>query len=749
MLRALGFKKTETGLSRDEATPLILKQAHDFELALHAMDYLLDDRTDEGLHLISDDPNSTIKTLASGVIKFLEFTLGFEPEVMKQAGEVLTKAENLSHRDRAKYQKMKLKTSSIFPPGTEYAVTYAEANLLNALIMLLSESMIESAKALYKLRKAYQTLDEVFTIINKHEELQTLAGGRIIPDSFNDSTSSFNSGASINTFADIPFPLSSEQINDPEITVIAEKVRQMRQSRLNGAHIGNTPASDRLRSKLGEPEKTKIESESPGPDSTSKLLDDNQATVDEFIVSGANLCFGILQLVLSLIPPAIGKVLSIVGFKGNKESGLKKIWKATEKRNIHGCIGLLALLVFYDGPFQFTDADFDIPTAPGSTTSDTVSSIATCTKNLDLQKTRSAKRMDSESKAFQGIGKPTLLHPGKKLEDALLYARALFPHSALWLLQESRLLTSRGRPEEALTLMNSIDRKIEMKQVEALLLFDKIMVLVFLHKYEEVPGEVEKLLSVNEWSPGLYTYLAGSCYVELYRMCEMGLITDETQLKKKDEYKAKAEELILKAPTFTKNGKVMSKQMPFDKFLLRKITQFEKTAKANKVGLVDAIGTSPVHELAYFWNGYNRMPEEHLLIAKKCLEYTVGNHAKIPEEENQKMIRNFLQSITARRLGELSQGQELLDEKVLSNIIVLQPGNSKEPFKFIKHTEDPWLYPSTLYEKALFVWKSQGIEGLEESKGWLRRAQDYADDYELSTRVSMKIKAALDRIEAL
>ena len=746
MLRALGFRRQET-LSQDEATPLILQQAHDFELALQSMDYLLDDRTKEGLHLIEDDPNCTIKVLANGVIKFLEATLGFEPEVMKKAGEILTKAETLSHRDRSKYQKMKLKTSANFPPGTEYAVTYAEANLLNALIMLLSESMIESAKALYKLRKAYHTLDEVFVLIREYEarqKLQKQKEGDLnnIP---NQSSSTINSDTS-SVFADIPFSLSTEQLKDTKITGFAENIQRMRSLRLNGAHIGNTPATDRLRSELGY---NKEASETVDSDSNStaeqRAIDESQSTVDEFIISGANLCFGILQLVLSLIPPAIGKVLSVVGFRGSRENGLKMIWKSVEGRNVHGCIGLLALLVFYDGPFQFTDADFDIPdlSRTKSTTSTTHSE-----QKLSLQKTLSQKRMRSESFAFQGVGKPTLLHPGKKLEDALLYARALFPHSALWLLQESRMLASRGRLEEALDLMDSLDRKIEMRQVEALLVFDRTMILIFLHKYERAAQDLKTLVDINGWSPGLYTYCAGCCYLELYRMCKMGIITDKEELKREGYFRKKAEQLILEAPQYSRSGKINGKQMPFDKFLIRKITQFEQTAQTYKVDFIDAIGTSPVHELAYFWNGYNRMPEEHLQIATKLLDYSVSEHAKVPEIQNQSMIRNLLQSITLRRLGEFSKGDELIDKKVLKYIIELD--DPREPdYRFIRHTDDPWLYPTALYEKALFVWKESGINGLEESKEWLKRAQAYSDDYELSTRVSMKIKAALDRLEDL
>ncbi|CAI4046527.1 hypothetical protein SUVZ_11G2300 [Saccharomyces uvarum] len=722
MFKVFGFgaKEEIPELSQEEKTKAILKQAHDFEQALRAMDYVLDDNADEGLALLDasdakEASDQTINALARGVIEFLEATLGFEAEEMKKASATLAKAETLSLKSREKAQKSGLKSSSLYPPGTVYAVTYTESCLLHALLMIFSESMMEAAKAILKLRKSYYMLQEILETIksaNKAKKMRLSSG-----DEDKDSTpATFITGGDAFNSVDIPYELTPEEQKDKDLLQFAEQIHSMRAERLSGAHIGNSPAINRLRGELG----LKAMEDLPKKEITdhqvlSDDLDLGQATIDEFIHSGVNLCFGILQVVISLLPPAIGAVLSVVGFRGSREEGLRLVWRATKQRNVHGCIGLLGLMFYYDGPFQFTDDDFDIPAA---------------VKDSDNDDEDSDEELDG----------PTLLHPGKILEDALLQSRALFPNSALWLLNEARMLSGKGRLEEAVALMDSIDvSKIRMRQVKSLMIFDRAITLIHLHQYDRAADDILSLLDISDWSHAFYTYFAGCCYLENWRMCEMGIMESD----KKDEYQRKASELIFSSVDLLGKKTFKSKNLPLDRFILRKVEQFK--AKEADLGVdnpLDAIATSPVHEIAYFYNGYNRMSEEHLKLSKKMLtEYK--NPAIDALDSDQELIKDLLVSLTLRRLGHIQEGCDLLDEKVLPEFFSVQGGKAK----YIKKTEDPWAYPTALYERALFTWKLKGIEGLSESREWLLRAQGYADDYELSTRVGMKIKAAIDRVD--
>ncbi|ODV93961.1 hypothetical protein PACTADRAFT_4857 [Pachysolen tannophilus NRRL Y-2460] len=296
MLRVLGLKQERTKeLSIEEQVSKIIKQAQDFEICLTAMDYVLDDRPAKGLALI-EGKDEAIYKLATGVVLFIEFTLGFEEESRIKAQKTLAEAENLSYKAKNNNEKLKLKTSSIYPPGTEYAVAHAEATLLNALTMLLSESVIDSAKALYKLRRAYYILDEIHKSMMSPDNKKTASGSSLslLPDVTSISLSS--DASNVNKFADIPLPLTSQQKRDAQIVEQCEKVYEMRKNRFDGLNIGNSSANSRLRTDLG------LHSEIASKSTESIIStanDPNTSTIDEFIHSGVNLCFGILQVVLS------------------------------------------------------------------------------------------------------------------------------------------------------------------------------------------------------------------------------------------------------------------------------------------------------------------------------------------------------------------------------------------------------------------------------------------------------------------
>ena len=824
----------------------VLLQVYDFEIGLQAMDLLLDDRNKEGTELLKtkqkehsehcEDPGAIFK-LALGVMEFLEATLGFELETISRAHKTLSESEETSLSHSKYNQKNSIKTSRIYPPGTEFQVTYAELTLLNALIMLVQENntMVDQVKALMKLRRAYQILDSTN---RKIKELEPL---------FNINLAKFQSQAMEGSFSSVDLPgfelpsdgSSASLSEDMILMKNLEQVYQMRKRRIDGFNFSSSgsqvdlfrddasfyksnnalsssfaPASglqrpckssslanayfandhgkpesrfsmaQREENGVNSPEDDNESFESAASTSAavsklklnysrpltpvrdgysesivscvtdqSKSATDSHmhvSTIDEFIHSGVQLCFGILQVVLSLIPPTIGRVLSIVGFKGNRHVGLKMLWRTSiTSRNIHGDLALLCLLVFYDGPIQFIDNGFQIPGHDDESVTDI----------LDISNLSTI----SDSQLEIIVKNPSLYTP-----QLLKKARIFFPHNGLWILQEGRILAAQNKITEAIKLMQDFtsnpNTEIRMEQVKALLIFDRAMFYAFVHDYDNAARDFSSMLDISSWSPAVYLFMAGACYLEKWRMIKSDVIQYASEKEKQENlayYAEKADYNLKLAPTYvpgyganaaSKKGGIggSNKAMPFDNLVLRKTKQIEARQKSTKLPYIDCVGTSLIHELVYFWNGYNRMPKKDVELLHRMLKYVIGPHAKFEETADEAMIRNFFVSICLRKLGRLKDSINVLEKEVISKYVILDvPGS---PVKFTRMTYSPYLYPTAIYERAITEWiklyKTDTALAVKESLSWLKKAMTVSDvgDYELSNRTSMRIKSATERI---
>lgn len=669
--------------------------------------------------------------MARGVISFIEATLGFEADAIKKATDTLHDAEQAASKEHQRAVRHGVSASSSFPPGLEYSVVHAEAQLLGAVTLFLSESVIDSAKALYKLRKAYQTLEEVSKQISNSKQRVSLSAKFSSPSLESQQnlakqkpnpTSSYKSEKA----AECVTGLTSKILENPEVSAKARKYFRARLERLK--ELSETDPESQIDEAILEAESFENSHKSVGED-----------TVDEYITSAINACYGILKLLISVIPPGIGRVLSMVGFHGTENDGLTLLWKATSQINVHGAIALLALLQFYDGPTQAND--IELPEAP-EFSSEASSETLTIENNdkfcvPDLENLRDVK---------------------KKLKATLNAATKHYPRGALWQLQEGRMKAAEGDLVEAVNIMSDTSRgPINLRQVEGLMLFDKTMYMISLHDYENSSSNFLKLIDLNSWSHMFYTYLSAICEVETYRAHK------KDNPEKAKAAKHAAEKLLEVAPSHLARKKVLSKPMPFDRFGSRKMSQWREIAELKNISIVDAIGTSPIHEIVYFWNGYGHMPHEDLELSLKLLGYTAQGSlfsfstpesVIVNETEDELLIRFLLQSVVLRHLGRVQEGFDLLKTQVLPKLY--QEAPSKGHFKsglpkvvFSRNHRDAWVTPSAIYEMAVFTWKLKGREEISLVRDYLELAGSWGDDYELSTRVGLKIKSVMSRLDKL
>ncbi|KAI9873268.1 MAG: Mitochondrial outer membrane protein iml2 [Pleopsidium flavum] len=705
--------------------------------------YIMNDDVDAAEAGLSEG-NSSFHKLGKGVVTFLKATLGFEQNIMREASERLAEAEASASADHRRAQREPhAYRSSIYPPGSEFALCHAQSQLMSAVVGVLNESLTESLKGFYKLRKAYITLDVILQAEVKY--MKGRSGGSVTSTRRN-SADSLRSNRSARSMKGMPGGFGDERtapavssghrtrtLVDP----VTNQVKEYGATTMQGdgaadndeedeffdadeGHEGlETPThnvgqvdSDGMHEKMvdlsAQPNGIPKEAPRPPPQrqlTTTGMLDHDPGSdvfanpIDTFIHSGSNLCFGLLLLLISLIPPAFGKLLFIIGFHGDRERGIKMLWQSSKFRNINGAMAGLILLGYYNGLVGFCDI------LPDNKDGD---------ENLEG-------------------------YPKQRCEVLLAEMRTRYPKSHLWLLEEARMEAANKRLDKAIELLSG-DTKSPLKQVEALAMFEKSLNAMYSHRYELCAESFIKCVSLNNWSHALYYYIAGSAHIELYRRLKY------TNSASATKHASKAVEYLREVPKHTGKKRFMARQLPFDVFVYRKIQKWEQRAKDWGVEFVDAVGISPIEEMIYFWNGYKRMDEHQLDISMAALNWSPNpnlNPTWPRETLDENAVHAVLRAAVLRNFHHHAEARTILKQEVLVHDRALFKG----------HLRDDWTCPTAHYEMAANFWSERdgsgsGREGerVRECGEWLDKVARW-EGYDLDARIGLKVTTAQDTLK--
>jgi hypothetical protein len=477
----------------------------------------------------------------------------------------------------------------------------------------------EAIKGFYKLRKAYLTLDGIMEIESNYLKQRT-GSRRASLASPRGSLGHFTRHGVVN-----PLPPSTSNGNSSnstsELGATNEKTSLEIPAALNESAGCEPRTSDLERDveALSFQAPTRVE---------SKLLDIDPASVgitshtDIFIHSGTRLCYGILLVVFSMIEnPLFNKILYIVGFKGDRERGTRYLWQAARFSNFNSAIAGISLLGYYNGLVGFCDI---LPTDPGA---------------------------DDDLSGY----------PRAKCKVLLTDMRKRYPDSRLWKMEEARMHAYNRNLAAAVEILAE-NSDSNMKQIAVINMFEMSLTSMFIHDYELCARTWIQCAELSSWSPTLYAYLAGVAYLEMYRNLR------ESDPTAAAHYKEKATEYIRKGPPLAGRQKVMSKQLPFDMYIVRKVQKWEERVKAWNVDLVDAVGVSPLAEMVYFWGGPKKQNSALLQKTLNILKWERVSHAeKFQEDLDEMAIVAVLRASVLRNLGKYDEARDLLTSQVLNH----------------------------------------------------------------------------------
>lgn len=624
--------------------------------------------------------NSSYHKLGMGVILFLRATIGFEQDVIKEASDRLAEAETSASNDLYKAQRSeKYNPNGLYAPGSEFALCNALAQIMSAVVAVLNENLTDAIRAFYKLRKAYITLNG---LMDEEDKVMKARGLGSLPASKQHSSESLKlSGTSNTATKALPgayetdtgsivshvHPISklrggdnmveNETLSekptraytghiDTELPKVSNKLNDLSLSEETRGKEGHSSRSNDL------PPATRASNINLGRFSHDPDSHIFSNSVDVFVHSGVNLCFGLLLLLISAIPPVFGKLLYVIGFRGDRERGIKMLWQASKFHNINGVMAGLALLGWYNGLVGFCDIVPD------------------------------ANPEDPED--VEG-------YPAARLEALLAEMRNRHPSSLLWRVEEARMAAAHRDLDSAIKVLSHTG-KSSLKQVEALTMFEKSLAALYSHRYQVCSDSIIACVDLNSWSRALYYYIAGSAHLAMYRDFKFVGNTDEAAKEGK-----LAEQHFRLAPSHTGKKKIMARQLPFDVFVARKITKWTARAAAWNCDFVDAVGISPNEEMVFFWNGYKRMTAEQLEHSLRNLAWSENleqNPHWQKEELDERAILAVLRASIYRNLRKHEEAMALLKKEVLCQDKTLFKGQNR----------DDWTAPTAHYEMGVNLW---------------------------------------------
>ncbi|CAE6423036.1 unnamed protein product [Rhizoctonia solani] len=573
----------------------------DLIAASNGFKLMLNDDVD-GAKKLFGEGNSAFHLLGLGVIDFLKAALGMEEDLMPGAVKSLTDAEAGSKAAAKSVRLAKGNVPSRYPVGLEHEICQADATVLLGLTQALSESYMGYLQCMYSLNSAHGKFSKMYKQVFPHglgsygTPAQTPSVSRK-PSAANVAASTPVSG--IQTPASGTSSAASSIMNgktgaSTPVMPVSKPVGGGFLSRLTSKVTQSTPTLP----------VTPVDSGVTVP----------EGPIEELIVAGAAFGYGLFNLVFSLLPNKVKKVVGFLGYQSDRRLGLEALHVAAGVEND-------LVLMTYNGVILLL----------------------------------TGWQADEERIVRQ-------------YREMLISVEGKYPHGSLWILNRAKLERMTGHPEKAIEILRgglSPSRPIKFQQADALLMFELSWTLLADRQYEDAATSFLRIIEMNSWSHATYTYIAAGCYLALAK--------DKPEFKAKARALFDSIPKLLDRKKI--GGKDLPTEVFIQKkidFYKRK--HIRRAGPGTENDYVDSIFISPAEELAIFWNTHCRITPtiaqahiDNLVALSPPVIYgpnsTSGEDNRNPELDtvDELVVRDLLLGILYRAIGDYALSRKYLE----------------------------------------------------------------------------------------
>lgn len=553
--------------------------------------------------------------LGTGVVSFLQAALGMEEGLMPDAAAALTAAEAGAKAAAKATRTAKSGVTSKYPIGMEHEICQADAIVLLGLTQALSESYMGYLQCMYSLNSAHGKFSKMYKQVFPHGLGSYGTPAQTPTASQNPSTNNLS----------ISTPASASGLQTP-----ASGTSSAASSIINVKTGASTPSAMPSTVLKAGGFFGRLTGKSTSQSSTSLVPTEStigpDGPIEEMIVAGAAFGFGLFNLVFSLLPNKVKKVVGFLGYQSDRRLGLEALHVAAGVENdVHSSFAALVLMT-YNGAVLLL----------------------------------AGWQADEER----------IVRQYREILDSV---ESKYPHGSLWLLNRAKLERMTLNPSKAIEILKrglSAERPVKFVQADALLLFELAWTLLADRQYEEAAESFLKIKELNSWSHATYTFIAAGCYLAL--------------AQDNPEYKAKARALLDSIPQLLDRKKLGGKDLPTEVFIQKKI-DFYKRKQARRAGpdtindYIDSIFICPAEELAIFWNTHcritNSIAQAHISNLVALSPPVISTSALGKEEKtsppeldtaDEIAVRDLLLGILYRAAGDYALSRQHL-EAVISN----------------------------------------------------------------------------------